>query len=165
MQSGERLGPDWAPDWARKNGMHARKSLLTNEDIVYLDKLKAWLRSSLEFAVLRKTPSEGDLVFLRCELPFFLRGQSSDKFVTLGELVKICEDSASNQMIYEAWVNSALDNAYSAARALSGDDGDRFISYFKAYHDIDDEGALADEAHEAIEDARRVLYGEMEDYV
>ena len=145
--------------------MYAGESLLTDDDIVYLDKLKAWVRSSLEFAVLRKTPGEGDLVFLRCELPIFLRGKPSDKFVTLGELVKLCEDSASNQMIYEAWVNSALDKAYSAARSLSEDDGDRFVAYFKAYHNIDDEGALADEAHEAIEDARRALYGDMEDYV
>jgi len=145
--------------------MHAGESLLTDDDIAYLDKLKTWVRSSLEFAVLRKTPNEGDLVFLRCELPIFLRGKPSDKFMTLSELVKICEDSASNQMIYEAWVNSALDNAYSAARSLSEDDGNRFIAYFKAYHDIDNEDALADEAYEAIEDARRALYGEMEDYV
>jgi len=147
-------------------GLSKAESLLTEDDIVYLGKLKAWVRSSLEFAVMRKRPSEGDLVFLRCELPIFLRGKKpSYKFVTLGDLVKICEDSASNQMIYEAWVNSALDNAYSAVRALSEDDGNRFITYFKAYHDIDNEDALADEAYEAIEDARRALYGEMEDYV
>lgn len=37
---------------------------LTSSDVEYLEKLKLWLRSSMEFTVLDVAPSEDDLIFL-----------------------------------------------------------------------------------------------------
>lgn len=146
----------------RRNKM--ADNYLTSSDVEYLEKLKLWLRSSMEFTVLDVAPSEDDLIFLVKELPVWLSGKPpKNRFVTLGEMVKLCEDAASNKMIYEAWVNSALNNVYSALRALNIDDGNRLIAFFKTYHGLGDvdEDEMENEAREAIREAQQALYGDM----
>lgn len=46
----------------RRNKM--ADNYLTSSDVEYLEKLKLWLRSSMEFTVLDVAPSEDDLIFL-----------------------------------------------------------------------------------------------------
>ena len=134
------------------NVSDTERNLLTDDDMVFLENIKAWMRTS------SGAPRESDLVFLCRELSFSPR-PVSNRFVTLGELVTLCNDNAGNRMIYEAWLSSALDNIYSASAALNKEDGYRLIALFKAIHGINSEDSLALEASEALEDARQALYG------
>lgn len=127
--------------------------------MVYLSALKQRLRDALEFTFLKIPPIGSDLVMPVHQLPFFLQPKAGEQFLTLADLTHLCETFASNRMIYEAWVSSALDNVYAAATALSPEDSRRLISYFKACHDITDETDLAEAAGEAIQEAREALYG------
>lgn len=141
--------------------MKVEESLLTTEDIVYLDKFKKWVRSSLEFIVLGKIPSEDDLVYLQNDNPINLKEKNSDKFLTLGEISQICEKSASHNLVYEAWLSEVLNNAYRVANSLNDDDCERLIVFIKINHGVEGkgEGELIDDAYEAIRDAHRALYG------
>lgn len=131
-------------------------------DLEFLEKMKRWLRSSMEFSVSGIEPKEDDLVFLYTEFPVRLSGTLvKNTFYTLGEIVSLCEESACNTMIYEAWVDDALRNIYSASNALNLEDRDRLISFFKIRHDIFgvDEEELSIEAGVAIREAQIALYG------
>ena len=116
---------------------------LTEEDIEFLDSYKAWLKESLAFSFGRKAPSQNDLVVTKvgCE------------FVTIGELMSWCEKSATNKMIYEAWLDDVLNNIYSTANTLHGTDGERLLAYFKSHYSVDDPDALSSEASAAITEA------------
>jgi hypothetical protein len=136
-------------------------SLLTEDDKLFLSNLQSWMRSSMEFSILGIQPKDSDLVRIDGKLSPSLAlklGQKS-AFVSLGELRQLSEDSAQNGMIYEAWMDSALQNAYIFSKPLQTEDAFRFIAYFKAYHEIDNEQALAAGAREALDRARQELYG------
>ena len=134
-------------------------SLLTESDIAYLDKLRLWIRGSLEFSVLNVKPVESDLVNINEEVPLFFKNKVRNGFISLGEMVGVCEDAGINHMIYESWLQSVLDNIYSFSRCMGEDDFERLLDYFKRYHGIESERALAEEAQEALDDAMQALYG------
>ena len=140
------------------------RNYMTSSDIEYLENYRGWFRSSMEYTVFNAPPSKEDPVFLANDLPVWLSGRlQGSRFVTLGEMVMLCENSASNKLIYEAWVNSALEHAYSASSALNHDDGKRFIAFFKASHGIKDrnENDLASESSEAVSHAYQAIYGDI----
>lgn len=134
-------------------------SLLTESDIAYLDELRLWIRGSLEFSVLNVKPVESDLVNFNGKVPLFFKNKVRNGFVSLGKLVGVCEDAGQNRMIYESWLQSVLDNIYSFSRCMGADDFERLLDFFKRYHGIESERALAEEAQEALDDAMKALYG------
>lgn len=138
-----------------------RVSLLTEEDTLFLNNLQSWIRSSMEFSILGIESKDADLVRIDGKLsPYLtLKLGKNATFASLGKLRQLCEESAQNGLIYEAWLHSGLQNAYIFSKPLSTGDGPRFIAYFKAYHEIENEEALAAEASEAIDCARQQLYG------
>lgn len=93
------------------------------------------------------------------ELPRYLPLDGSIKTITISEAIEVCEKSASNGMIYEAWLQSALENIYAISKALSEKDGIKLVETFKALHGIEDECGLASQAREALNDAYNDLYG------
>lgn len=136
------------------------QSLLTDEDIKYLDDLQAWIRNSMEFSILRYPPADTDLVFIKdSSIPYLRLSVGRLKFVSLGELRDLSENLVQQSTIYEVWLHHALNNAYRFSRALCAEDANRFMHYFKSYHEIVDEDALAYEAETAIREARQALFG------
>lgn len=138
-----------------------RVSLLTEDDKFFLDNLQSWIRSSMEFSILGTESKDTDLVRIDGKLsPYLtLKLGKNATFVSLGDLRQLCEESAQNRLIYEAWLHSVLQNAYIFSKPLNIEDVSRFIAYFKAYYGVEDEGSLASQASEAIEYAREELYG------
>ena len=118
------------------------QSLLTAEDICYLETLQSWLRRSLEFKILGQPPIDTDFVW----------GPSTG-FITMAALREKSESTAANSSIYEAWLLDSLRNAYRFSKSLCPDDTVRFITYFKQFHEIDNESELASAAAEAIREA------------
>lgn len=136
------------------------QSLLTDEDIKYLDDLQVWIRNSMEFSILQYPPSDTDLVFIKnSSIPYLRLSVGKLKFVSLGTLRDLCESLVQQSCIYEVWLHHALNNAYRFSRALCEEDANRFIHYFKTYHGIVDEDALVYEAETAIREARQALFG------
>lgn len=127
---------------------------LTSSDVEFLSKHREWTRALMTYAILGTTPKPTDLVFItrdpELDLPFSL---SARDFVSLEDLVWKCESAAKNRMIYEAWLADALLNAYLAARYLGQTDAERFLGFFKVYHEIADEEQLARDALEAVVEA------------
>lgn len=137
-----------------------RVSLLTEDDKRFLSELQSWIRSSMEFSILDIQPKDADLVRIDGKLSPYMSlilGKSAS-FISLGDLRQLCEKAAQNGSIYEAWMHSSLQNAYIFSKPLNPGDAQRFLAYFKAYHEIEDEQALAVQAREAIDDAHQNLY-------
>lgn len=137
-----------------------RASLLTEEDKFFLSNLQSWMRSSMEFSILGIQPRDADLVRIDGKLSPYLALMLGTNacFISLGELREICEDSAQNKLIYEAWLHSGLMNAYIFSKPLNTGDARRFIDYFKIYHEIDDEEGLAELATTVLHEAAENLY-------
>lgn len=129
---------------------------LTSSDVEFLSKHREWTRALMTYAILGTTPKPTDLVFIcrdpEFNLPFSLPARD---FVSLEDLVWKCESAAKNQMIYEAWLADALLNAYRAARRLDQTDAERFLRFFKVYHEIADEEQLVRDALESVVEATR----------
>lgn len=127
---------------------------LTSSDVEFLSKHREWTRALMTYAILGTTPQPTDLVFIRRDpgfnLPFSL---PAGDFVSLEDLVWKCESAAKNRMIYEAWLADALFIAYRVARHLDQSDSERFLNFFKTYHEIADEEQLARDALEAVAEA------------
>ena len=139
------------------------QTILTSDDILFLNKLRSRNKSSMEFTILRIEPVEEDLVLFQSEPPLHLRKRIKNmlvhNFISIGEIARLCENAASNNMIYEAWLDSALDNVYMVSRSLCPADKDRLIAYFKNYHEIENEEDLRNMATEAINEAMEAMYG------
>ncbi len=137
-------------------------SLLTEDDKLFLSNLQSWIRSSMEFSLLGAEAKDSDLVRIDGKLtPYMaLRLGNNTAFISLEDLRELCERDAQNGMIYEAWLHSGLQNAYLFSKPLDPGDAHRFITYFKAYHEIEDELALAVAAQDAINEAYHNLYAE-----
>lgn len=136
------------------------RSLLTDEDIKYLDELQVWIRNSMEFSIVKYTPVDTDLVFIKdSSIPYLRLSVGKLKFVSVGTLRGLCENLVQQSCIYEVWLHHALNNAYRFSRALCAEDTNRFMHYFKSYHEIVDEDALVHEAETAIREARQALFG------
>lgn len=131
---------------------------LTSSDVEFLSKHREWTRALMTYAILGTTPKPTDLVIVNrdpeLDLPFSLPARD---FVSLEDLVWKCESAAKNRMIYEAWLADALLNAYRAARHLGQTDAERFLGFFKVYHEIADEEQLARDALEAVVDAAQEI--------
>jgi hypothetical protein len=136
------------------------QSLLTHEDIEFLDQLQARLRCAMEFSILRREPIDTDLVLIKnTSIPYLRLSLGKLKFVSLGVLRELCENLVQQSTIHEVWLGYVLENAYRFSKALPEDDALRFIYYFKAHHGIVDESVLAQDAREAINEARKALFG------
>lgn len=136
------------------------ENVLTPTDTIFLEKHALWIRSAMEFTILGIPPAPGDLVFIGhlAQESFTFLLPSRD-FISIGELVWRCEHAAGNSLVYEVWLAEALLNGYRLARAMPEDDASRFIQYFKSYHCIEDEEALARDAVRAVNEAQQSLYG------
>ena len=135
------------------------ETLLLDEDIEYINKLGAWIKSSLEYSVFCSSQLGNDVLLIRdippCSLFF---GKFNCCFVSLNEAIDVCEELALNRMIYEAFLDSALENAYTLSNMMDTCDAERFISYFKIHHHIVDEDLLSEKAAESIKESSKLLY-------
>lgn len=133
------------------------EEILTESDREFLSLHREWARALMTFALLKTPLKPTDLVFINrdpdLDLPFSLPVRD---FVSLEVLVWKCEAAAKNRMIYEAWLADALLNAYRVARHMYPADAERFLAYFKQYHEIADEEQLARDALNAVAEIARV---------
>jgi hypothetical protein len=140
--------------------------LLNATDVLFLEKYRAWIKASLEYSINNAVPCDDDLVSIHWKSGSLIHFLGVDRFpyedfISLKELIEICEDFATNSSIYEAWLNSVLQNVYALASGLNLQDGERLIKYFKTCQGIEniDDEYIECEAQSAIQDAREALYG------
>jgi hypothetical protein len=100
----------------------------------------------LEFTILGTQSADTD----------FIWGETTG-FITMAALRDKCESFAVNSCIYEAWLLDSLKNAYRFSKSPCPNDAIRFITYFKQYHEIENEDALALDAADAIREAMEWL--------
>lgn len=141
-----------------------KQNHLTLDDQIFIFDLSAHTRASMQFSILQSPPQENDLIYISGEqMPYFLPLNTCKTFITLREILTLCESKAERSMIYEEWVRDVFVNIRAAARAMSISDGARLIAYYKSCHGIDDVAAIDNAANEAIAEARAALYGDLSD--
>lgn len=129
------------------------------EDQAWLVSYEAALRTWSKFALMDRFRhhcwDKADVVNAARNVLIFYKGQ----YIETGEVIKSVQRSVIwNQMIYEAWNYEVARDIDRIARTLSPCDS-RALLVAAELDDVDWD-ALADEAGEALEEARTALYGE-----
>ncbi|MBV1929684.1 MAG: hypothetical protein KUG81_09265 [Gammaproteobacteria bacterium] len=116
-------------------------NLLTREDNEYLQGQKLWIRSSLEFSVLRKTPDRFDVVlFKKGPLPFHMSEKHANTFVSFYQImcsyitpmVALNEQESSELSPHD---EDHRNYAYLITESLNDEDGKRLIAYLEHYQE------------------------------
>jgi len=135
------------------------KTLLTDEDRKYLEGLKIRVQGLLEFSLLGLTPGSNDRIVLERPCPYIAKDMKAGSLLTMEEALALCQAVASNRMIYEAWVESVMDNVHLMVASLGHDDGRRLMAYFNAQYGADP-AEIRVESRSALWEAARALYAE-----
>lgn len=140
------------------------KSYLLEDDETFIIDIQQWVRSSLSFSLLGRPAELSDLLFVNDNLPSRF-GVNLKGFISIKSLITIAEDNASNQMIYEAWLDDAFRNINVICTHLNFDDAKRLTECFKQGHGINDESQLFWDAQLSLKEARLALYGDPQSFV
>jgi len=135
------------------------KTLLTDEDTTFLEHLRIRVQGALEFSLLGLAPTANDRIALERPCPYISKGKKAGSLLTMKDALAMCEAKASNRMVYEAWLESVMDNVHLLAMSLSHDDGCRLMAYFTATYGAQPDEIRA-ESRSALWEAAQALYAE-----
>ena len=121
----------------------------------WMQEMHAALRSAADFVIAHVTHSQ-DLVEIAGKVLCSMEG----KFMSVAAIEKQCSAHGWNSMIYEAWSWERRNQVLSAAKVLVTHERDALLLYAESQESLTVSQA---DAYDAIEEARRELYGELDD--
>ncbi len=115
-------------------------SELTTEDYAYIDQLQSWVGSSLNFEARGISPRAEDVVYVQ-SVPGAWR-EISNRFMTLGELLKVIEDSNVCFLGGALGLKESLGRCEKMKDYMSASDAERLMTYFRVSRKVTDLAAL-----------------------